>query len=122
MILDELAQAGHYRGLSERFDFAFEFLVAKRFEALGEGRHEVRGSDVLAIVQTYPTKPASEGRWEGHRTYADIQFIVSGRERMGFAALRNMREIEAYDAGRDLAFFSGTGQFLDVGAGELAVF
>ena len=103
MILDELAQARRYRGLSERFDWAFEFLVARRFEALSEGRHEVRGSDLLAIMQTYPTRPAKEARWEAHRQYADIQFIVSGRERMGIAALRNMREIEAYDAGRDVA-------------------
>ena len=57
-----------------------------------------------SLAQTYPAKPASEGRWEAHRQYADIQFIASGRERMGIAALRNMREIEAYDAGRDVAF------------------
>ena len=121
MILDHLENAHLYRALSARFAWGFDFLLRREFQSLPEGRHQIH-DNVIAIVQTYPTKPQSEGRWEAHRQYADIQYIVSGRERMGIAALREMEMTGAYDSDRDLAFFTGDGQFFRVTAGQFAVF
>ena len=38
------------------------------------------GDDLFMLVQTFDSAPASEKTFEAHQHYADIQYIVSGRE------------------------------------------
>ncbi|HEX8523396.1 MAG TPA: YhcH/YjgK/YiaL family protein [Tepidisphaeraceae bacterium] len=122
MIWDELANARSYHALGERFARGFDFLHAHEFDRLGEGRHEVLGQDLIAIVQSYQTKPAEQGKWEAHRKYADIQYIVTGGERFGIAPISTMTVTETYDKVNDLVFFQGTGQRFTLSAGQFAVF
>ncbi|MBK7541977.1 MAG: YhcH/YjgK/YiaL family protein [Candidatus Competibacteraceae bacterium] len=53
--------------------------AATDLNALAEGRHELAGDALFALVQDYHTKPQSEGFWEAHRRYTDLQFIVRDR-------------------------------------------
>jgi biofilm protein TabA len=105
MILDHLSRAAGYRNLSPHFAVAFDFLLATDFNRLADGRHEVSGEDVFALLQTNPLKPATACRWEAHRTYADIQMVLVGRESIGRADLRHFEVESPYDPGRDVAFF-----------------
>ena len=122
MILDDLKNAASYHGLGERFERAFEHLRTTDFAQLSEGRHGIEGRDLVAILQTYETKPLEQGRWEAHRIYADIQFMLRGNERMGIAPLHAMTVTEAHDAEKDVAFFNGRGQFIIVESGQFAIF
>ncbi len=123
MINDQLKNASVYHGLSPAFRAAFEFLAAADLAALPLGRHEVRGDEVYAVVQEADLKPWAEGRWEGHRRYADIQLVLSGAEVMGFRAVDGLTEDPAYDPQADLVFFrEADGQRVLVRAGEFAVF
>ena len=45
-------------------------------------------------------------KFEYHRKYMDIQFIVSGKEIIGWAPAEQMTITEAYDPDRDIAFGS----------------
>lgn len=54
--------------------------------------------------------------------YADIQYVVSGVERIGYAPLEGAREREAYDAARDVAFFEPGEQFVVLEPGMFAIF
>ena len=122
MILDQLEHASSYYSLGERFIRGFQFLQRREFERLGEGRHEILGTDLFAMVQSYDAKPIEQGKWEAHRTYADIQYIASGREMIGIAPLDQMTVTEAYDEARDVAFFTGSGQMFTLSAGGFAIF
>lgn len=126
MILDSLAQAKLYRTLGTRFAAGFDYLAATDLLALADGRYEIQGSDVFAIVQSYNTKPREQGRWEAHRQYADIQFIVTGRERMGVAPISSLKLACEYDPEKDVAFYEaeadGDGQFFDVSESSFALF
>jgi len=123
MILDRLEHSVHYAALGRGFAAGFAYLRETDLANLADGRYEIEGKNVLAIVQTYPTKPQSEGRWEAHRDHADIQVVVSGAERMGVVPLEVMTVESPYDAERDVEFYRGNGgKFFDVNGGEFAVF
>lgn len=47
-------------------------------------KHTINNSD-YANVETYLTKQHTDCYYEAHRVYADIQILLSGRERIDFA-------------------------------------
>jgi YhcH/YjgK/YiaL family protein len=125
MILDRLDTSAGYDALGPRFAAGFDYLRRTNLAAVADGKYPILGDDVFAIVQRYQTKPPSEGRWEAHRVYADIQYVVAGREGMGVAPLAGAQVETLYDADRDVEFFkpsASPGRLLTVGAGEFAVF
>jgi YhcH/YjgK/YiaL family protein len=122
MILDRLEYASAYRGLGRRVVAALEYLAATDFRQVPLGRHELDGTALVAIVQRYTTKPAAEARWEGHRRYLDVQYVVEGGERFGYAPLRpEWTVVEPYDADRDIAFVRAQGSFFELSEGSFAI-
>ena len=122
MIFDRLENASRYNTLGPRFKAGFDYLQKTNFALLASGRHEILGSDLFALNQTYPTKPTENGKWEAHRAYADVQYIISGRERMGIAPLSKMTVREPYNQEKDAALFSGQGQFVLLETGDFVIF
>jgi len=116
MIVDHLDRAGRYAALGPSFEQAFAFLRAAHLETLAEGRHDLAGDALFALVQSYHTKAPSEGFWEAHRRYIDLQFIARGAERIGYAPLHRMR-LESHDEPRDLSVLRGEGDFLTLTEG-----
>lgn len=111
MIVDHLSNAGRYAALGPRFKEAIDFLRTTDLNALEPGRYPLAGDALFVLVQGYHTKPQSEGFWEAHRRYIDLQFVVQGTERIGYAPLHRM-QLESYDEQRDLAVLKGEGDFL----------
>jgi biofilm protein TabA len=69
------------------------------------GTVEIDGEDVFAIVQSYETKQQKEApRFESHRKYIDVQYLLSGRELMGWAPLESVTVTEPYDDDKDILF------------------
>jgi YhcH/YjgK/YiaL family protein len=122
MIIDTLDNSVVYESLSAGFAQAFEYLRSGRAGTDAIGRHALDGDDLFVNVEEYTTKPRDQGRWEAHRKYADVQYMVSGCERMGYAVIDGMDVEEAYDAETDVGFFTGEGAVLRVPAGVFTVF
>ncbi|MEZ6190302.1 MAG: YhcH/YjgK/YiaL family protein [Phycisphaerales bacterium] len=122
MIIDTLDNASAYETLGPRFAKAFEYLRSGRAATDVIGTHKLDGDDVFVSVQAYNTKLTSDCRWEAHQTYADVQFVVDGCERMGYAAISAVKPEQPYDAKNDVAFFTGEGTQLRVPAGTFTVF
>ena len=122
MIFDRLADSDLYRKLGENFIAGFDFLRSAPLESMPDGRHDIVGSDVYAMVQSYQSKPLEQGKWEAHRHYADIQFIVRGVERIGYALLSEMTVSEPYSRDKDCEFFIGQGEFVRMEQGRFAIF
>jgi YhcH/YjgK/YiaL family protein len=122
MILDILAHAGMYASLGPRFDAALTFVQSQSAVDLTPGRHEIDGDRLFVNVAEYQTQPAAGAKWEAHRRYADIQVILSGRERIDYAPVDTLTEVTAYDPETDAAFLTGEGTALIVERGMFAVF
>lgn len=122
MILDLLSNASLYRGLPGGLVAALDFLQATDLAALPLGKTVIDGERLFALVQEYTPKPASLGKFEAHRRYWDVQYVASGVERMGWNTLSRMTVAEPHIAERDVAFFTGPGDWFYVPAGTFAIF
>lgn len=122
MILDTLTNADRYRNASDGLAAAFDFLRDNDLGAMETGRHEIQGDHVFALVMDVETKPKAGALWEAHRKYADVQYVVSGVERMGYANVNDLAVTQAYDADKDAAMLEGEGSFFTVPSGTFVVF
>ena len=120
MIADRLVNARRYAGLGPRIAHAFEFLERTDLGTAADGRHDLDGADLYALVQRYTTKPEAEGRWEAHRRYADLQYVVAGGERFGFGAIERFVQL-TYDEEKDFELLTGEGDFLRLQAGSFVL-
>lgn len=100
------------------------FLMSERF-ARKPGHYQLEGEDIYVNVEEGPTKPESEGRFEMHKKYVDIQIVLEGRERMDYSTESPTRvPIEDHFITRDLAFYEPpkNPQRLYLEAGQFAIF
>lgn len=72
-----------YNYLEEKFTRAYKWLAETDLASLPVGSYPVMGNTVVANVQEYTTIPASEGAFETHEKYFDIQYVISGKEQFG---------------------------------------
>ncbi|WP_299578726.1 YhcH/YjgK/YiaL family protein [uncultured Sunxiuqinia sp.] len=94
----------HYHSHPERWKAVFEFLK-KDLTSLDEGKYPVMGDDVFAMVSNYSTKNPKDAKWEAHRKYIDLQYVIDGEETMGLLDLSRAVSPEKYDEANDLIFF-----------------
>ena len=80
MIFDHVKNCEQYYSLHKNFEKAFDFIKRAVAENLPVGKYEIDGKDLYASVQEYQAKAPEDGKFEGHRNYIDIQYIVSGIE------------------------------------------
>jgi biofilm protein TabA len=122
MIFDTLENMHLYAGLiPARLYQGLQFLRDTDLTTLAIGRHDIDADNLYALVQEYTTRPFEQGKWEAHRKYIDIQHMVSGIERMGFANLAFM-QLGEYFPDRDFQSLSGLGSSVDVLPGAFTIF
>ncbi|MBN1969764.1 MAG: YhcH/YjgK/YiaL family protein [Candidatus Delongbacteria bacterium] len=98
---------------------ALKFMIKTDFSSYAEGRYEV-DENMFFIVNQYQTKET--GLLEVHRKYIDIQFMISGSEKIGFEKLRDQEISQVYNTERDIAFFYGNFETLVLTPGFAAIF
>ena len=104
----------------------FKWIEEHLHEDLELGRHEISG-EMYAMVNSGPTKPLSEGKFENHHKYADIQYFVEGRERIFWTKPKEYPEVESYSEEKDIEFFAaddpiGDASYLLMEPGMFAIF
>jgi YhcH/YjgK/YiaL family protein len=122
MILDKLENAALYVVISENLNKGFEFLKNTDLSDIEVGRYEIDGKNVYALVSEYDSKKPEDCRLEAHQVYADIQYIVSGKEAIGFTLLNNQTITSEYNPEKDIVFFSGETTPLVFEAGMFGIF
>jgi YhcH/YjgK/YiaL family protein len=123
MICDKLDNAVIYYGLGQRIAQGLALLKDPAVLASAPGRYEVDGENLYLSVDEYDSKPEAQGRFESHRKYVDIQYIVSGREWIGVRELEGLKTETPYDVNKDIEFYYRTEMMtrLDMEAGTFAI-
>ena len=122
MIAVGLKHADRQTPGAEGLSKAFAFLRRRGLEALEDGRYPIDGDRVFALVQRYDTAAAAEPRFEAHRDFIDVQYMLSGSEVIGWAPLAALEVSEPYDGEKDACFGRAKGWTpVRLGPGELAV-
>lgn len=123
MILDILAAAERYTGVHPGFRKAFDFLNQADVEDMADGRVDVDGERMYAIVMSAEGLGRDAARLETHRRYIDIQYVVKGSDVMGWRSAAEPLQGTGYDAAKDIEFHrAAPACWFEVPAGHFAVF
>lgn len=120
MIIDRLTNSNLYTALHPRIKSAFDYLQKTDFSALQAGKYEIDGLNLYAMLQQYETKPKSQGVWEAHRRYIDLQAVLQGTEILGYANTSRLTP-GAYEPAKDFLPLSGEGDFLTLQSGSFVL-
>ncbi len=124
MIVTDLKHVDRQVMMTPALKKAIEFLRRWDILKLSDGKAEIDGERVFAIVQRYETATTDAPKFECHRKYIDVQCIASGEEIIGWAPADQMTISEPSDADKDICFGTvGRGKWTPVflRAGQLAV-
>jgi biofilm protein TabA len=81
---------------------ALDFLASLEGKNIADGRIEIDGENVFAMVQSYDTiVPGDLVKMEGHKKYIDVQYVASGEEVLGWALIERATVTMEYDAAKD---------------------
>ena len=122
MIIDTINNADKYFCLGDKIAVGLKYLKETDFTAMPDGKVEIAGEDIFAIVQRYNPISLDDGKWEAHRKYIDIQYIVSGTEQIGFGRIDEMGIVQEYSEQDDVLFTDGTGgDFVNMNSGMFMI-
>lgn len=105
MIVTDLEHAREQLPQSSTFQQAIAFLTRTDLANLPDGTIEIDGKRVYASIQSYTTfSKTTPYKFEAHREYIDIQFIVDGEESIGWTPANQIAFNTAYDPAGDIQF------------------
>jgi YhcH/YjgK/YiaL family protein len=89
----------------ERWEKAFNFLKNNDLSKLELRRYDIDGDNLFATVSEYISKNEETTKFEAHRKYIDIQYVINGKEIMNIAPITTVKEVlTPYDITKDIEF------------------
>ncbi len=114
MIKDTISQGDFYRGVSPRIAQALAFLAEQRADDFEVKKIELDGKNLFAMYQTYDSEVFDGHRYESHKNYIDIQFILEGTEVIRVADISDLEVVQEYNPEKDIMFYGATDGGIDV--------
>ena len=117
MIIDTIKNVSQYAEIHPDLPKVLQHIAAIDPLTAEAGRYDIPESEAFFMIQKYETKDISEGLWEAHRKFIDVQYVISGIERIGYKEISGLTETVKYSEESDAAFLQGDGDFLLMGEG-----
>ncbi|MBS1934679.1 MAG: YhcH/YjgK/YiaL family protein [Bacteroidetes bacterium] len=102
------------------WDAAFAFLRNVNLEELKPGRYPIIGEQVFASVTEAPSHNKEDVKWESHKNYIDLQYIIRGKELIGVADTSKAVIIKPYTV--DVINYNAEGKYYTGEQGEFFLF
>lgn len=124
MILDVVASEERLKQAHPGFGAALQYLRSTNLVQLPDGRQEIDGLRLYAMVMRGQGRGQAGAKLELHHRYIDIQYSVAGSEIIGWKPASSCRDPEqVYDERRDLQFFRDAPDcWVTVPPGSFAIF
>ncbi|OGS20803.1 MAG: hypothetical protein A2252_12410 [Elusimicrobia bacterium RIFOXYA2_FULL_39_19] len=124
MIADKLKNSVQYETVYKPLKKAFTYLKKNITAHTKDGTYKIQGKDIYAIVQSYNTVQPETKRFEAHRKYIDIQYVVKGKEIIYVHPVSALNLTEKYNRAKDAAFYKHNieSSILKMHSGTFAVF
>ena len=90
----------------KKYASAFEFLEKTDFSKKEPGRFPIDGDRVYAMLTANKARLAEKAKFEAHRKYTDIHFLLDGAETIGSADPSKLKVIEPYKESGDIALYA----------------
>ena len=105
MIFSSIHTQDDYSNYPKAVQRAIEYLKSNDFTKMETGVYEIEGKQLYAQVFDAMTEPVSDRKPEVHEKYLDVQFLVTGREKLGFTPDTGHYEVDERFDERDLIFY-----------------
>jgi YhcH/YjgK/YiaL family protein len=102
------------------WDAAFAFLKNMNLDTLSAGKYPIIGDQVFASVTEAPSRNKEDVKWESHKHYVDLQYIIKGKEMIGVADTSTATIIEPYSP--DVINYSAEGKYYIAEPGTFFLF
>lgn len=122
MILDSIQNLRLYQNVHEYFSLAIDFIERIDLNVIKEGKYEIDGENLFVNVFRYNTKSIEESKLEGHNKYIDIQVMLKGNEKVGYASLKDQKPVEKYNELTDLVYYHEDVSWFDFQENMFCVF
>ena len=123
MIFDKIENISLYASIPHIEEIK-KFLSDNDLSQLVAGDIAIKGEDLFVKILDYETQPEQELFFETHDKYIDLQFVISGKERMQITDVAKLEAAKGPDIEGDFNFFKPVGGFssIDVEKGFFTVF
>ncbi len=93
-----------YQANPELWKKAFQFMQTD-LKTLEVGKYPLVEGKLIANIQEYNSKEPENARWEAHKNFIDVQYVISGKEKMGVMPLADAVHAGEYNAEKDVVFY-----------------
>lgn len=121
MILDNIKNIGNYQCLNADVSRALEIIRNTNFNDLEDNTYLINGFNFRFFITSYQTQETNDTP-EAHRDFIDIQYIISGKEKIGIGQLEDMTEEIEANPQKDAWFYHGPMDYVSVSQGMFVVF
>lgn len=124
MIFSSIYDGDAYEKFPAAIQRTVDYLKSHDFTKMETGVYEIEGKKLYAQVFDAQTGELSEKRPESHEKYLDVQFLASGKERLGFTKNTGKYKVAEFIAERDLIFYEAVDAegFIESRPGNFCVF
>jgi YhcH/YjgK/YiaL family protein len=119
---NQKAFAKEYFGNKALWDKTFTWLKTTDLNNLAPGRYVIEEGNSTATVSEAPAPELDKVRWEFHKNFNDIQYIVKGKTLMGSVPMSEAKVTDPLDPKRDLGFGTAEGELYSAGPGIFFIF
>lgn len=107
MIINNLKNKEKYKIIHPLFGKAFTFLEKENLNQLPEGKLEIDGDDLFAIISKPGSSAEEIPKLEAHKKYIDIHYIIAGTELFGWKNLEDCKHVEGeFDFEKDYVLYN----------------
>lgn len=105
MIADKITNLNKYPQLAKYENEIRGFIQRLNEDKLDDGKYELIGDELFALVQRYETKEKTGAHMESHVKYADLQYINRGEECIYYDLVEDMTLMEDRRPESDILFY-----------------
>ncbi len=126
MTIDTLSNSSKYNCLHPLFAKAFEYIKSQDLATIEDGKFEIDGDNLRAIVSNKKGMTAAESvaKFECHDKHIDIQLCIRGKEQFGWKPRSTCTQQKGeYNADKDVMFYNDTpDMYFELTDNQFAIF
>lgn len=104
------------------WDKVFAFMRTQDLEHMAPGKYPIDGDNAYAMISQGRTKLMDSVKWESHRQYIDLHYVIAGKEKIGVAPIGKATVTEPFTDKSDNAHYTATGPFYVAEPGTFFLF
>lgn len=123
MLLSSIKNYQNILKFFPQLDIVFNFITKNVSNKTPDGKYDIaRG--IYALIQECEPKIKKEQLLETHKKYVDLQYVISGKEKIGWKFVdKSLKVFKKYNLKQDIAFFSNQPDtYIRLKKGEFVIF